>query len=117
MRAEKSWMGILLGIWEELQKLNALLAAMLPLAKELIKKMTAISDELDVLKQSVSTLTTVEQSAVALLDGLTSKIQAIIDAGGDPTKTLADIQAVVTSVDADKDELAAAVARNTPAAP
>lgn len=110
-------MGFLWNILLELQQLNKNLSAIVPFIKELLTKMTAITDALAQLKTDVTNLTTVEQSAVALLNGLTAKIQELIDAGGNPTETLAAIQEVVTGVEADTTELAAAVAANTPAAP
>lgn len=61
------------------------------------------------LTAKVAELTTVEQSAVALLDGLSQQLK---DAKGDPVA----IQAVIDSLDAGKTDLAAAVSRNTPAA-
>jgi len=109
--------GWLFSILGELQKLNVSFAALLPLIKELTNKMTAIDDALTQLESDVTNLTTVEQSAVALLNGLTTQIQTIIAAGGDPAKTLASIQDVVTKVESDTTDLAKAVAANTPAAP
>jgi len=109
--------GLLFGLLGEIQKLNDILSKLYLLLKEILIHMTAIDDALTQLKADVAALTTVEQSAVALLNGLTAQIQQLINAGGDPAKTLADIQQVVSGVEADTAELAAAVTANTPAAP
>ena len=61
------------------------------------------------LEGTVSELETVVGSAVALIDGFAAQVEAAKD---DP----AAVQAVVDRFRASKDLLAAAVARNTPAA-
>ncbi len=65
---------------------------------------------LDALQAQVEAQTTVEQSAVTLIQGLAAQIAA---AGTDPAKLAALTQQLKTSADA----LAAAVSANTPAAP
>lgn len=60
---------------------------------------------------AVAEETTVTESAVVLLDGIKSALDAAI-ASNDP----AAVQAVVDSIGANKTRLAEAVARNTPAA-
>ena len=68
--------------------------------------------DLQSLKDAVAANTTVDQSAVALMTGLTAKIQELIDASGtavDPT----ELQAIVDQINADNASLAAAVAANT----
>jgi len=72
------------------------------------KLMATVAD----LVAKVSELTTVEQSAEALLDGLSQQLKDAV-AANDP----AAIQGVIDSLDAGKSQLAAAVTRNTPAAP
>lgn len=62
------------------------------------------------LETTVGELETVVDSAVALMDGFLAEVEAHKD---DP----AAVQAVVDRFRASKDKLAAAVARNTPAAP
>lgn len=66
--------------------------------------MANISD----LTTKVAELTTVEKSAVVLLDGLSQQLK---DAKNDPVA----IQAVIDSLDVGKADLASAVARNTKA--
>ena len=62
------------------------------------------------LEAEVARNTTVDASAIALLDGLAQQLQ---DAKNDP----AAIQAIVDQMRTSSDSLAAAVSRNTPAAP
>lgn len=70
--------------------------------------MAAIDD----LKAEVARNTEVERSALALIKGLSDQLAAAI-ASGD----MSQVQAVVDSLKANDDELAAGVAANTPAAP
>lgn len=69
-----------------------------------------MSAELDTLTTKVQETTTVEQSAIELLGGLSAQIASLKD---DPAK----LQALADSLDTKKNELAAAVAANTPSAP
>ncbi len=69
-----------------------------------------MSQELDDLTAEVTRNTSVEKSALALIQGLAAKLAA---AGTDPVK-LAQLRA---SLVANDNELSAAVAANTPAAP
>lgn len=71
---------------------------------------------LDDLKAAVAAEQTVEQSAITLLNGLTSQLAALV-AASNGSVAAADIQAIVTSVNANAAALAAAVTANTPAAP
>lgn len=68
------------------------------------KEMATIAD----LQTEVAALTTVEQSAAALLDGLTAQLKDALSQN-DP----AAIQKVIDDLDAGKASLADAVARNT----
>lgn len=65
---------------------------------------------LDQLTADVATLTTVDQSAITLINGLAAQIKA---AGVDP----AALKALTDQMEAQSSALAAAVAANTPAAP
>ena len=69
-----------------------------------------MSQQLDDLTAEVAAATTIEQSAVTLIQGLAAQLAA---AGTDPAK----LQALHDSLKASSDALAAAVAANTPAAP
>jgi hypothetical protein len=69
-----------------------------------------MSVQLDTLAAEVTEMTTVVDSAVALLNGLSAQIVALKD---DPARLLA----LAADLDAKANELAAAVAANTPAAP
>lgn len=90
-----------------------------------MKTLQDLKDDNQKLIDKVTALTSVELAAKALLDGNQAVLQTIKDeltaavASGDP----AQIDAVVTSIDAQLDildsttaDLAAAVTRNTPAA-
>ena len=78
------------------------------------KAMSQITDALTDLKAEVSAGVTVEQSAVALMNGLSKQLADAL-ANEDPAAALAAIADVKTAFDAQKDELAAAVVANTPA--
>lgn len=65
------------------------------------------------LQNAVAAETTVEQSAITLIQSLASQLTAAL-ASGNPT---AAVEAVVTTMTANQTALAAAVAANTPAAP
>ena len=68
-----------------------------------------MAGELDALTAEVANNTTVEKSALAMLQGLAAQLAA---AGTDPAK----LQALRDTLAANDTELAAAVAANTPAA-
>lgn len=71
-----------------------------------------MAGELDALEAAVTRNTDVDASAIALLQGLKTKLDEAI-ASGDPAK----LAAFSASLGASTDALAAAVAANTPAAP
>ena len=62
------------------------------------------------LRAAVEENVTVGQSAVTLLNGLTARIQELLDAGADST----EIQAVLDEINGDTQALSEAVAANTP---
>lgn len=72
-----------------------------------------MAGELDSLRSEVARNTTVNSSAIALLQGLKSQLDGIIAGGVDP----AAVASLATELGANTDALAAAVAANTPAAP
>lgn len=69
-----------------------------------------MAGELDALTAEVAAEETVEDSAIALINGFAAQITA---AGTDPAK----LTALTTSIKAKSDQLAAAVTANTVAAP
>ena len=77
----------------------------------ILKKVNSMSDELSALQASVAKNTTVTQSAITLIQGIKTALDAAI-ASGDP----AALTALSASLDADDTALAAAVSANTPAA-
>lgn len=68
---------------------------------------------LDALTKAVADEKTVEDSAVALLNGLTAKIAELIAASGN-TVNPAELQSIIDAINADKQALADAVKANTP---
>lgn len=72
-----------------------------------------MSQELDHLTKAVTELKTVTQSAEALLTGISTQLRDALSSSN-PSATIAQI---ADDIDADKAQLAAAVAANTPAAP
>jgi hypothetical protein len=74
----------------------------------IIRKEKMIMGTLKELADDVAALTTVEKSAIALLDGLSQQLKDAL-AQNDP----AAIQQVIDNIDAGKQELAAAITRNT----
>jgi chromosome segregation ATPase len=74
------------------------------------KRLINMSAELDQLTVDVKKTTDVEDSAITLLQGLSSQIAALKN---DP----AALQALSTQLNSKADELASAVVANTPAAP
>ncbi len=77
-----------------------------------ITKEDEMAASIDDVKSAVSDEKTVVDSAVTLLNQLSAMLAAAI-ASGDPAK----VQAVLDAINANKQELADAVAQNTPAAP
>lgn len=79
--------------------------------------MAAIDDKINALNAEVTKNTTVIQSALALINGISGQIAAAVAAalaaGATPTQlqSLTDLQTSLTKND---DDLAAAVAANTP---
>lgn len=91
--------------------IRAQLQAILNALDKLYGKVNFMAGELDALKAAVAHNTDVEESAIALLQGLKAKLDAAI-AAGDP----AALQALSDTLGAETDKLAAAVTANTPAA-
>jgi len=86
------------------------------LLQRMATKMTVLDDKLTQLESDVTAETTVEQSAVTLLTGISQQLKDIIAAGGDPAAQLARVAAVSAALEASTADLAAAVTANTPAA-
>ena len=78
----------------------------------LIKGVNIMAGELDALTAQVAANTTIEGSALTLIQGLAAQLAAAIAAGNPAALTALETQ-LKTSADA----LAAAIATNTPAAP
>lgn len=84
--------------------------------RQLITMMrTELMATLQELKDAVAANTAVDQSAIVLLNGLTAKIQELLDAGTELATLKAGLQEVVDEVNADTQAIADAVIANTPA--
>lgn len=83
------------------------------LVLNLTTKANTMSASLDALTAEVARNTSVDQSAIALLNGLKAKLDELIAAGNnDPA-----LQSLADSLGTSSNDLAAAVAANTPAQP
>lgn len=91
-----------------------------PILERLTTMDQRIQDGLDDLSSKVEANTSVEQSAVALLNGLSAQVAAAIEAAKNAGASDAQVQAfsdLRASLDTSTQDLAAAVAANTPASP
>lgn len=77
------------------------------------RKLDTMADQFDDLRNSVTQLTSVSNSAVALLNDISAKLAAAL-ASGDVSGSIAALKA---DIDSDTQALANAVAANTPATP
>ncbi len=75
--------------------------------------MSEISDAVAALQAQVTAETTVEQSAITLIQGLVQKVNDAIANAADAAAAVTAVQAVTAAVKASSDPLAAAVAANT----
>jgi hypothetical protein len=91
---------------EETNKLDAILKML----RESKGREVAMSVEMDALVVAVNENTSLDDSVIALLNGLSAQI---LDAAGDKTKATA----LAAEVQAKSAAVAAAIAANTPAAP
>jgi hypothetical protein len=77
--------------------------------------MSQISDQVNAIRQQVAANTTVEGSALVLIQQIAAKLQAALDNAKDDAQAVSDLQALTTQLKASADPLAAAVTANTPA--
>lgn len=97
-------------IWNHDEGGERKLDLIVQLLRAVLAQGAKMSQELDDLTAEVAAETTVEQSAITLLNGLAAQLAA---AGTDPVK----LKALTASIKSSSDSLAAAVVANTPAAP
>jgi chemotaxis protein histidine kinase CheA len=83
--------------------------------RHLEHKMDEILQQLNDLQAKVTNEETVEASAVTLLQGLKSSLDAALATQGDADAIKAAVQAISDKIGTDTDTLSAAVAENTPA--
>jgi hypothetical protein len=95
---------------------TALLTKVTEALQKMEQTMSALTDKIDALTDEVTQMKTVEQSAVTLLNGLTAIIADLKNGVSDPV-VLAKIDAAISAISAAKNDLAAAVVADTPAAP
>ena len=82
--------------------------------------MAALDDKIAALQTEVANNTTVEKSALALINGFAAQLAAAVAAAQAAGATTAQLQAITdlqTTLASNDTELASAVAANTPAAP
>lgn len=97
------------GLATSLKTLNATLAALQQGDSKIVLSLQNLTD-------AVAAAKTVEDSAITLLNGLTTELQQLIAQSGN-TVDPAALQAVVDGITAETQTLAAAVTANTPAQP
>lgn len=89
-------------------------------ADKIINRMSQLDDAITALQAEVTQETTVEKSALALIQGIPAMIESAITAALAAGATPAQLQAitdVAATINANDTELAAAVAAGTPSAP
>jgi hypothetical protein len=79
--------------------------------------MSAISDAVAALQAQVTQQTTVEQSAITLIQGIAQQLAAALANASDDTAAVAAVTAITQTLQSDSTSLAAAVSANTPVAP
>jgi alkylhydroperoxidase/carboxymuconolactone decarboxylase family protein YurZ len=103
-----------------LQRIEAGIGQLNTNLEKLLTKMAALDDKITALASAVANLTTVDASAVALINGIAAQIQtavqAALAAGATPAE-LAAVQLAIDNITGSAGQLSAAVAANTPAAP
>lgn len=83
------------------------------LNKHLLRKVVLIMATLNELKEQVAANTSLEQSAIVLIEGIAQKLQDLIDNGADPVALQQMVDELKTSADA----LSTAIQANTPQTP
>jgi len=96
------------------RKLSALHAQLGTIEQHEEERNMTNQEALAALAEKVAAVKTVDDSAVALLGGLSQQIRDLVAAG---TISPTDLTALADQLDADNAALAAAVTANTPAAP
>lgn len=99
---------------------HELLTEVRELRAEMRNFMAAIDDKIAALQAEVTRETTIEKSAVALIQGISGQIAAAVQAALAAGATTAQLQSLTdlqTTLAANDDELSAAVTANTPATP
>jgi len=99
--------------------LDQLFAAVNELKKEITTKMSALDDKITQLQADVTAETTVEQSAIALIQGIPKLITDAVTAALAQGATSAQLQSLTdlaTTIEANSASLGAAVTAGTPTA-
>jgi hypothetical protein len=76
--------------------------------------MSALSDAVAALSTQVAQQTTVEQSAITLINGIAAQLAAALANAADADAAVAAVTALTTQLQTDATSLAADVAANTP---
>jgi hypothetical protein len=108
-----------IGIFDS-KKLDELIRLVVQLKQQENDHMAALDDKIAALQTEVANNTTVEQSAITLIQGLAQQLAAAIAAAAAAGATTAQLQTLTdlqTTLAANDSALSAAIAANTPAAP
>ncbi len=96
-----------------LARIEELLTALI---KQGSDNMATVQEAMDALTAEVARNTTVDESAITLINGLADQLAALL-AAGDPAVLVSGIETIVAKLKGDSDALAAAVVANTPVTP
>jgi hypothetical protein len=98
-------------------RLDLVLAQLQSLKRNQETRMSALDDAITDLTAKVTALTSVDEAAVTLIDGIAAEIQAAVDkavAAGASAEQLAALNDLSAKMDSDTTSLGRAVAANTP---
>lgn len=87
------------------------------LVKEEMIIMGEMEDAVAGMKVKVTNLVTIDDSVVALLEGLVAQLKTIAEQLANEGADVTDLNALTDTLSAEEDRLAAAVTANTPVAP
>lgn len=108
------------GATARLGRVERQLAVLINIGIRILREMSVLDDEIAQLQQDVTEDTNAVNAAVTLINGIGDQIKAAVDAALAQGATPAQLQALTdlhTSLSAETQSLAAAVAAGTPAAP
>jgi hypothetical protein len=104
---------------EDMRSIISLLTQILQGELKMASNLDPIAQEITQLTAAVTAETTVNQSAITLLGGLSQQLAAAIAAAQavNPAADLSALQALQTTIDSNTSALSSAITANTPATP